>query len=300
MIKWIVTDMDGTLLQPDNTLTTATKEALLRCQRKGMRLVLASGRSCHRLFSYARELQMERYHGLLIEVNGMAMYDLHQHKRWIYRRLQHKEIAEIYSFVQALPVEIQGFLDDTLYDQIPKELYVWKQKEREKRKLPQDYPWTGGAWSWVNDSRDGYPHIHYVNALSQFPQELNKFNLIQEPDVIDTCYIQMKQQFLDAYEIVRTSPRLLEITAKGVTKGNMLRRLMEREQLQPEEIIAFGDGENDVDMFDQVAYGIAMGNAAAYVKERAYGITGANTEEGIASLLNSEDLLAAIHNCRKK
>lgn len=72
-VKWIVTDMDGTLLNERDRITEDTREYLIACQEKGIRLVLASGRSYVRLMPYARELRMEEFGGLLIEINGLAV-----------------------------------------------------------------------------------------------------------------------------------------------------------------------------------------------------------------------------------
>lgn len=76
MIKAVIMDMDGTLLDPNNKISPATKEKLIELEKKGVRLILASGRSYTRLLPYARELEMEKYGGLLIEVDGIAWYDL--------------------------------------------------------------------------------------------------------------------------------------------------------------------------------------------------------------------------------
>ena len=75
-VKWIVTDMDGTLLNGRDEIGARTKEALMVCQKKGIRLILASGRSYVRQMPYARELELLKYGGCLIENNGLTVNDL--------------------------------------------------------------------------------------------------------------------------------------------------------------------------------------------------------------------------------
>lgn len=75
-IKWIVTDMDGTLLNSSERITDRTREALIACQKKGIRLILASGRSYVRLLPYAEQLEMKNYEGCFIEINGLALISL--------------------------------------------------------------------------------------------------------------------------------------------------------------------------------------------------------------------------------
>lgn len=58
-----------------------------------------------------------------------------------------------------------------------------------------------------------------------------------------------------------------------------------------EEVLAFGDGENDVSMFEVVQYGFAMGQAQQYVKEKAYQTTLTNNEQGIYEMLKTFHLI---------
>lgn len=68
MIKAIVMDMDGTLLNSKNQISEKTRQVLLEAQQQGITLILASGRSYTRLLKYARELEMDRYGGWLLSL----------------------------------------------------------------------------------------------------------------------------------------------------------------------------------------------------------------------------------------
>ena len=121
-IKLIAMDMDGTLLKSNNQISEKTKEILLRVQKKGIRLALASGRSYCKLMEYAKELQMDIYGGYLIEVNGMAIYDVKEQKRHIRKRMPKEDAQHIFRYFQQFKVEIIGHLDDGMYDYNPKEV----------------------------------------------------------------------------------------------------------------------------------------------------------------------------------
>ena len=97
MVKMIVMDMDGTLLNSHNQITKKTKEILLEVQKKGIQLVLASGRSYMKLLPYAKELQMDIYGGYLVEVNGTAVYDVKNNQREVLAQMQVEQIHEIYA-----------------------------------------------------------------------------------------------------------------------------------------------------------------------------------------------------------
>ena len=66
-------DMDGTLLNSKDKISPKTKDALIECQKNGIKIVLASGRNYGRIKPYLEELHLEKFGGLLIEINGIAM-----------------------------------------------------------------------------------------------------------------------------------------------------------------------------------------------------------------------------------
>lgn len=284
-IKWIVTDMDGTLLDGNDRIMPKTKEYLLECQKHGIKLILASGRSYSRLMPYVKELDLERYGGYLIEVNGIAFNHLKEGKRQVYAQLTPGDSKELFPYLTSLEVEVQAYEDKAIYYWIPGCQVPEKEAERRKRNLPEDYPWLGGAWTWVTDTRNGYPEQTPVARWEELPKRLNKFGCLASPKRMEEVHQAVTKRFGGDYEIVRTCPRLIEIAPKGISKGNTLRRCMEAEQVRPEETIAFGDGENDVGMFRQAAYSVAMGNAEEFVKRQASMVTAGNTEEGIARAL---------------
>lgn len=286
-MKWIALDMDGTLLDGEDRILPRTKECLIECQKRGVRVILASGRSYTRLMPYARQLELENYGGRLIEVNGTAVYDLQNGKRRIIRRFRRDEILELFSFCRECQVEVQCFQDTAVYYWIPEWQAVKKEEERIQRGLPEDYPNLGGAWSWIADTRNGYPLQVQIEDESGIPEEMNKVNCCADEKTNEEVYRRLKERFGDRFEMVRTCPRLIEISPAGVTKGQALRMMMEEEGVSPEEVWVFGDGENDVDMFRAAGRSFAMGNAEEYVKEQASDVTLSNWEEGIAAVLEN-------------
>ena len=76
MKRLVLFDLDGTLLNSRDEITGRTKKALMACQEKGIRLILASGRSYVRQMPYAKELKLREYGGCLIENNGLTVNDM--------------------------------------------------------------------------------------------------------------------------------------------------------------------------------------------------------------------------------
>lgn len=284
-IRWIVTDMDGTLLDSRDRISKRTEECLLECQKKGIRLILASGRSYIRLMPYVRQLSMEAYDGCLIEINGLALNRLMTGEREVFAQLEQKDIDELFSFLSGMQVEIQGYEDESLYYWIPQWQRPFKIREREEKGYPPDHPLVASAWSWVTTNQNNYPVLREISSVEELPHHINKLNCTDTPDKMKRVFAALQERFGNRYEMTRTCPRLVEIAPAGITKGQTLKRFMQREGVAPDEVIVFGDGENDADMFRQVKYSIAMGNAEDYVKEQAYDVTLSNDEDGMVTAL---------------
>ncbi|MFR6362218.1 HAD family hydrolase [Amedibacterium intestinale] len=284
-IKLIAMDMDGTLLKSNNQISEKTKEILLRVQKKGIRLALASGRSYCKLMEYAKELQMDIYGGYLIEVNGMAIYDVKKQKRHIRKRMPKEDAQHIFRYFQQFKVEIIGHLDDGMYDYNPKEILEEKKQYIAKHHLPKDIPYTGGAFEFVYDNRKGYPNIYYIESAQEITCDLNKVSITYHPEVMDKVSREAAKHFKDTYWVGRTTKKWLEIMMKDVTKASGLKELCDNLGISFDNVMAFGDGENDIEMLRECGIGIAMANALPKVKEAADAVTLSNEEDGIAQAI---------------
>lgn len=284
-VKWIVMDMDGTLLNSQDEITPATKQALLACEERGIRLMLASGRSYVRMMHFAKELKIEEYHGAMIEVNGLVLNRLTKGERTVFGQLQREDIERIVPVLRAHEVEIQSYQDESMFYWIPECRRELKIAERRAKGYSENHPLVADLWGWVTANKHNYPNLKEVFSMDEIPQSLNKINCMDAPEKMEETYLDLKERFAGQYEIVRTAPRAVEILPGGISKGRVLKAFMEEEGILPEEVVVFGDGENDVGMLQQAAYGIAMGNAKEYVKKYAYAVTADHDHDGIAEAL---------------
>ena len=290
-VKWIVTDMDGTLLNSRDQISEKTRAALLACQEKGIRLILASGRSYIRQMPYAEQLRLAEFGGAMIEVNGLALNRLQNGGREVFERLGREDKELLFSELQRFEVEIHGYQDEALYYWIPDWQRPFKEQERKEKGYSPEHPLVAGPWSWVTSNVHSYPTMKEIFSGEEMPDELNKMGCSDRPERIPEVYEYLKEHFEKRYEIARTDSRSIEISRKGISKGNALKRLMEKEGVRPEEVLAFGDGENDISLFKAVSHSIAMGNAEDYVKEYATDVTGTNNEDGIVMALEKYGVL---------
>lgn len=281
MLKAIIMDMDGTLLAPGDHILPETKQKLLELERQGVTLILASGRSYTRLLPYADQLDMAANGGYLIEVDGISLYDMGAGEREVLRRMDPLEIREVYTDLMHLNCEAQACFDDGFFDYFDEDIRRKKEQLRKERNLPDDFPWTAGPWDWLADLRSGYPNQTFVHSAEEINRPINKIQLMQDEDKIREIYDFLIRKYGDRFEIFRTCPRQLEILPKGYSKGKTLKRLMEMTGWNKDEVVAFGDGENDVSMFEVVDDSFAMANARDFVKAKARYETASNADNGI-------------------
>ncbi|WP_289963325.1 HAD family hydrolase [Faecalibaculum rodentium] len=281
MLKAIIMDMDGTLLAPGDHILPETKQKLLELERQGVTLILASGRSYTRLLPYADQLDMAANGGYLIEVDGISLYDMGAGEREVLRRMDPSEIREVYTDLMHLNCEAQACFDDGFFDYFDEDIRRKKEQLRKERNLPDDFPWTAGPWDWLADLRSGYPNQTFVHSAEEINRPINKIQLMQDEDKIREIYDFLIRKYGDRFEIFRTCPRQLELLPKGYSKGKTLKRLMEMKGWNKDEVVAFGDGENDVSMFEVVDDSFAMANARDFVKAKARYETASNADNGI-------------------
>jgi Cof subfamily protein (haloacid dehalogenase superfamily) len=113
-----------------------------------------------------------------------------------------------------------------------------------------------------------------------------KSMFLAEPEVLDRIRPRLEERFGDTVYITRSSPTFLEVLSAGVSKGSGLQIVMDHYGLSPENVIAFGDEENDLPMFAAAGFAAAPANAGAAVRASADIVTGANTEDGAAVFLS--------------
>ena len=283
-LKLIITDMDGTLLTSNNTISDITLDTLIKAQEAGIKLVLASGRSWKTLERYGKQLQMDKYHGWFIGVNGAAITDVSTMTNTVLKQLKPENIQEIFDASKDLGVEVMGVCDATIYDYIPESVLELKKTYRQENDIAEDVPMTGGAFKFVVDQRPNYPEIYYINEPKDIPGNVNKICFCHFEEKITEVTAILTKALGDKYSFVRTTPTWLECMPLNISKGNAITTLQEKLNITKEETIIFGDGENDLSMFG-CGTAVAMGNAMDLVKEQADEITLDNNSDGLAEVI---------------
>ena len=139
-------------------------------------------------------------------------------------------------------------------------------------------------------SRNGDKHLYCASSLEElFMGEIYYFTYIgtraQLVKVADEAIALEEGQVLFQQEIYDKDEYWLEIVPKGVSKANAILKLKEIMGFQ--RIVVFGDGANDIPMFEVADECYAMDNAVPELKRIATGVIGSNVEDGVAKWLNN-------------
>lgn len=174
------------------------------------------------------------------------------------------EILRKYDTLQEVYFDGQGYADRSKLDNIGK------------------YHHNPHMWEYVLSSRIAVPDIQEVIAKEN--RDMDKLQaLFADMDERLQAWKELEQQ--DGIVLVGSLGYNIEINAAGVNKGAGLVRLGEKLGIPREEIMACGDGDNDVEMLKEVGFGVAMENSEEKVKASADYITGTNDEEGAAKAI---------------
>lgn len=263
--KLIALDLDGTLKNSHNEITKKTRDALIEVQKQGIKIVLASGRPTPGLRHEAKELELEKYGGYILSFNGAQVTNVKTGETIYEQTLTIEEAKKAYDRSQEFHLACMTYKDDVILTEDIDDEYVCVEAK-------------------INDIQK--QHVSsFVDCLSD---PIHKVLLTGKPDYMASIEEEFKQPFGDSLSIYRSAPFFIEVMAQGIDKAASLDRLAQSLGIQQSEVMAFGDGYNDLSMIEYAGLGVAMANAVDGVKERANVITKSNDEDGIAYILSQE------------
>ena len=267
-IKALVFDLDGTLLDKECSLTESVIQALSEARKNNIRIILASGR---------HHAMMEPYAGLLdldtpmiccngaytVSSEGKLSEDVIAIDRGILQELiallsEHGALATFFSQEGIFANERQQYV---------------RLLEEEIEQLP------------------GNPE-NPINIESNQNKLLNKAKVVVKilaycPDPEKAKRLRKKVGATKGVHVAMSRNGYFDITPGGVTKGAALERMLNSEQISADQVAAFGDGENDLEMLQFAGVSIAMAHGSEKLKEVASLIVDNSGPDGLAKTIES-------------
>lgn len=269
-IKLIAFDLDGTLLREDKSISRHNLAALEKAARMGIHIVPATGRILSVLPQPLQELDFIRY---VICINGASVIDRQQMQEIYSAQIPLDRTLALIEFIRSLPVDIiyDCYADDS----------GWT--TRENFALADVYIPHMPMRELFNSTRK--PVDDLIGFLRQRGKPVQKVQMyFREPGNRDAIIAQLQENFPDI-QVSSSLSNNLELNWQDAGKHTALQVLCRQLGLTMDQVLALGDGSNDIGMLEAAGVGVAMANASQQVRRSADSVTADNESDGVAQAI---------------
>ncbi len=267
--KLVCIDIDGTLLNSKSKITDTTKAAIKEAHNQGVHIVVSTGRMYTDAAYYSDLVGVK---SPVIASNGAFIKEKDKGEI-IYQSVLGEQLAleilEVFRSYRISPFFCTPH--KFYYGSIFFKLFYFLAQLSGQRRNVLDTEYVPSWQRWRKVLRQERENIVKCEVIHRNIHSLGPF--------------RERLQRINHLEIINSSKHNIELTAKGVSKGRAVQILADFYQVEREAVLAIGDSENDVSMLEYAGMGIAMGNAAAVVKQKADYVTDTNDRDGVAKAL---------------
>lgn len=257
----IATDLDGTLLRSDKTVSTFTRQTLQQLRQQGVWVVPVTARAPHGLRPIAQRLG---WCGLAICGNGALTIDLETNQVWASNPISAVVIADIVSKVRAKDPDV---------------VFAALGPQGEWFKAEAEYI----AASSFFDHHRSSSEMELVDWQQLVADPCGK--LVMRKKGVDPGELLPLLDGIAGCEATVSGAPFVEIMAAGVSKGSALRQLVDHLGISVSRVWAFGDASNDISMLKVAGRSFAVANAAPEVQAVAETVIASNDDDAVASFL---------------
>ncbi len=266
--KLLAVDMDGTLVNSSHIITENTKDTLRRAAEKGVTVIISTGRLYCTPAEYIKELGIS---APVICCNGAYIYDSSKDNIMFRNQIKAEDCETIIHICRSNNIYYYFYSDEEIIG------------ERNFAEACYHSELTG-ALPTEESSRIVLVD-DCISMVRNNGKNVYKFVLWAGDEAAASAVVR-RAAGLCPVSFYKSSRDLIEIVRDGVCKGKSLEMLAGLMNIKKEEVIAIGDGENDVSMLRFAGMGVAMGNACDSAKAAADYITKGCDEDGAAYAIN--------------
>ncbi|KAF2075594.1 hypothetical protein CYY_003099 [Polysphondylium violaceum] len=278
MYRVIALDLDGTILNSDKKVSEISKKVLQHLTSKTFKnangqdvmVLLASGRAPYLVQPVEEEIEIDC--NLIGYNGGLCLSTKSEGRSTLFSRsIEYPHMQQIFKYVD----ENNHFLN------VYGESHVYGTSKAELRAKPDIYAkMTGATYKFFD---------HPYSELSESVAPTKSLIIFEDEQECDSMLEQLKPQFPEV-SLVKSNCMTkehkqfyVEFLQKGVNKGSAIRDFCKAKNISIDQVIAFGDAENDIEMLTEAGHGICLANGADQTKQAAnYVSEFTNDQDGVA------------------
>lgn len=267
-IRLVVSDMDGTLLGPDKRVSAVTREAIKRAERAGIRFSICTGRIQTMTEYYLGDLQLTTP---VITANGALIWDPAGQKVLWDQPMDEEELLSLLLFCREHQLDYCALTMGTSY-------FAAGSVRRKRFEQYNEIARSGGfAPMSLALFDDAFACIRGQKVYKVLINEVVPGQFAAAVAFIDT---------LKTIGYTSSEDRLLDVADRNISKGEGLKHLAQLLDIPTDDVCAVGDYDNDIPMLRASGFPVAMANGCEAIRNAAEFVTKANTEDGVAYLLD--------------
>lgn len=264
--KLVISDMDGTLLKNDKTISQFTINTVLEMKEKGIDFTIATGRIYPTVLTTVKKMGITKP---LVLCNGAIIQDSLTKEVYFSKNIEKSKLISILEMILKTDIFFYFYTMDTL---VCKELNYTAKVHFENNKELDD---------------ENKLKLNIVEDVISLAKDLDVYKIViidQDVNKIKKLREDLKIYF-DFVEIYSSNWDNMEIVAKGVSKGEAVKILADMLSYDLKDVMCIGDEENDETMLSECGFAVAMGNGSEKVKSMADFVTDDNENDGVGKAI---------------
>lgn len=244
-LKLVALDLDGTSLREDKTFSPRLIKVVSRLQAQGVTFAICSGRAPESVQAFGSMLHLDEGHGYCVCFNGGALINLDDIKKDL--------------FVST--IDAQGLIDIEAQARAHG-CVIHAYSTRRVLLTESDIMFTEME---IASSMQPFERLHFPDEVKA-QEQVYKLIAVGDSNKLDAMRANLPADFKERFNIARTHPNFLEFMHHSCSKGNTLQQLCARIGITMDNVVSFGDAENDIEMVQMAGVGVAMANAMPTLK----------------------------------
>lgn len=259
MIKYVIFDLDGTLLNNRKEVGKLSYREINRLRKEGTHFIVASGRHMSDIIKYTKQLEFDK-NDFIVSCDGLYIYDYLGHCLWNNQYIKFNQLQTLVNIYKNNKVIVftdnrDFILGASLIEKVLKKL--WYRYKKKNRVI------------FIQDVRNVSGNIEKI-----------RIKLVGKE-------IPFSDKRITKLTMHKVFNKYIDITAANVDKMTALKKLLDNLDISLYEVIYFGDDFNDIECFKTIKYSVGLKNGQKEILDNAYFVTASNDDDGVGLFLKS-------------